>query len=128
MWGTCRGASDYHMKEESYPEHKQEMWVEVCVPIQFTEIMPRPTCNTRYHARNEQTDERNETNQQTIDVGGGIVVPVDLFLTRFMLLPHVRKEIVGRDGVPMKVLESCSRTENVITYEQYMWGVPLPRL
>jgi hypothetical protein len=50
------------------------------------------------------------------------------FLTRFMLLPHVRKEIMGRDGVPMKVLESCSRTENVIMYEQYMWGVPLPRL
>jgi hypothetical protein len=40
----------------------------------------------------------NERNEQTIDVGGGIVVPVDLFFTRFMLLPHVRKEIMGREG------------------------------
>ncbi len=34
------------------------MWVEVCVPIQFTGIMP-PTCNTSDNAQNERTKRTN---------------------------------------------------------------------
>ncbi len=62
----------------------------------------------------------NETNGQTIDVGG--IVPVEFFLTRFLLLRMCgKKSYVGM--VSMKVLESCSRTEDVITYENNRCGV-----
>jgi hypothetical protein len=62
----------------------------------------------------------NETNGQTIDVGG--IVPVEFFLTRFLLLRMCgKKSCVGM--VSMKVLESCSRTEDVITYENNRCGV-----
>ncbi len=39
----------------------------------------------------------NETNGQTIDVGG--IVPVEFFLNSILASLHVRKEIMRRDGV-----------------------------
>jgi hypothetical protein len=39
----------------------------------------------------------NETNGQTIDVGG--IVPVEFFFNSILASSHVRKEIMRRDGV-----------------------------
>jgi hypothetical protein len=102
MWGvpvgplttTCR-------KKKVIPNNKHKMWVEVrelCLPL-ATQVIMHGT---------------NETNGQTIDVGG--IVPVEFFFARFLLLRMCGKKLcVGM--VSMKVLESCFRTEDVITYE-----------
>jgi hypothetical protein len=57
------------------------------------------------------TERTNERNKRTNNwCGWDCCASRFIFLYSIHASSHVRKEIRGRDGVPMKVLESCSRT------------------
>jgi hypothetical protein len=83
-------------------------------PIQYTGIMP-PTCNTSDSARNERNEQTN--NWCGWDCASRIFFKLDSCFFACAERNH------ASGWCRWKVLESCSRTEDVITYENNRCGV-----
>lgn len=113
MWGAfVAPLTTTCTKEESYPEHEQEMWVKVSHSMYGELCFLQLATQAIIHGMNKWTKRTKQKNNWC----GWDCASLFFFKTRFMLLPMCGKKLwVGM--VPMKVLESCSRTENVITYE-----------